>query len=92
MQALADRVGIEDVESLVSVLIQAEQFGTSIAATLREYSNEMRVKRIQVAQEKAAKLPVKLIFPVMFFIFPALFLVVFAPAAVQIYKSLIGVG
>ncbi|MES9899106.1 MAG: type II secretion system F family protein [Sedimenticola sp.] len=89
LRSLADRTGLEEIESFVAVLIQAEQFGTSIAKTLRDFSNEMRTKRIQIAQEKAAKLPVKLIFPVLLFIFPALFLVIFAPAAVQIYKALI---
>ncbi|MES9858472.1 MAG: type II secretion system F family protein [Sedimenticola sp.] len=89
LRSLADRTGLEEIESFVAVLIQAEQFGTSIAKTLRDFSNEMRTKRIQIAQERAAKLPVKLIFPVLLFIFPALFLVIFAPAAVQIYKALI---
>ncbi|MEJ1297175.1 MAG: type II secretion system F family protein [Candidatus Sedimenticola sp. (ex Thyasira tokunagai)] len=92
LRSLADRTGLEEIESFVAVLIQAEQFGTSIAKTLRDFSNEMRTKRIQIAQERAAKLPVKLIFPVLVFIFPALFLVILAPAAVQIYKALITGG
>jgi len=87
--AFADRTGVDVVRSFVALLLQAERYGTSVAITLREYSDEMRTKRIQLAQEKAAKLPVKLIFPVLFFIFPAIFMVVFAPAVLQIYKELI---
>jgi len=88
-RAFADRTGVEIVRSFVALLLQAERYGTSVATTLREYSDEMRTKRIQIAQEKAAKLPVKLVFPVMFFIFPAIFMVVFAPAVLQIYRQLI---
>jgi len=87
--AFADRTGVDVVRSFVALMLQAERYGTSVAVTLREYSDEMRTKRIQIAQEKAAKLPVKLIFPVLFFIFPAIFMVVFAPAVLQIYKELI---
>ena len=88
-RAFADRTGVDIVRSFVSLLIQAEKYGTSVALTLREYSDEMRTMRIQMAQEKAAKLPVKLVFPVIFFIFPAIFMVVFAPAVLQIYRQLI---
>lgn len=87
--AFADRAGVDIVRSFVALLLQAERYGTSIAVTLREYADEMRIKRIQVAQEKAAKLPVKLIFPVLFFIFPAIYMVIFAPAVMQIYKVII---
>jgi len=76
---------LDDVRALTSILIQAEHFGTSIAEALREHSNEMRTLRLQRAKERAAKLPVKLIFPIIFFIFPALFLVVLGPALVRIY-------
>ena len=88
-RALADRTGVEVVRSFVALLLQAEHYGTSVAITLREYSDEMRTKRIQIAQEKAAKLPVKLVFPVLLFIFPAIFMVIFAPAVMQIYRQLI---
>ena len=91
LRGLADRTGVEDLKSLASILIQAEHFGTSIAASLREHADEMREIRIQVAREKAAKLPVKLIFPIIFFIFPALFLVILGPAAIRIYTGLVGV-
>lgn len=85
LRALADRTALDDVRSLTSILIQAEHFGTSIAEALRQHSNEMRTLRIQRARERAAKLPVKLIFPIIFFIFPSLFLVVLGPSVVRIY-------
>lgn len=91
LHGLSDRTGVEEIKSLASILIQAEHFGTSIAASLREHADEMRNIRIQTAREKAAKLPVKLIFPIMFFIFPALFLVILGPAAIRIYTGLFGV-
>jgi tight adherence protein C len=87
LRSLADRTGVEDVVALTTLLIQAEHFGTSVASALNEHSNDMRIKRIQRAREKAAKLPVKMIFPILFFIFPALFLVILGPAIVQILKG-----
>ena len=87
LRSLADRTGVPDVQALTTLLIQAEHFGTSVASALSEHSTDMRVKRIQRAREKAAKLAVKLIFPILFFIFPALFLVILGPAIVQIYKG-----
>lgn len=91
LHGLSERTGVDEIKSLASILIQAEHFGTSIAASLREHADEMRLIRIQTAREKAAKLPVKLIFPIVFFIFPALFLVILGPAAVRIYVGLFGV-
>lgn len=90
LSSLAERTGVEQVQSLVSILIQAEHFGTSIATALREHAAEMREIRIQTAKERAAKLPVKMLFPIMFFIFPALFIVVLAPAAIQIFIAIMG--
>lgn len=90
LRGLSERTGLEELGALASILIQAEHFGTSIAASLREHADEMRLLRIQKARERAAKLPVKLIFPIIFFIFPALFLVILAPAAIRIYTGLIG--
>jgi tight adherence protein C len=87
LRSLADRTGVDDVQALTTLLIQAEHFGTSVAGALREHSNDMRIKRIQRARERAAKLPVKLIFPIILFIFPALFLVILGPALVQIVKG-----
>ncbi len=89
LKSLAERTGISDIQGLVSILIQAEHFGTSIADSLREHANEMRLARIQRAKEKAAKLPVKLLFPILLFIFPALFLVILGPAAIRIYMALV---
>lgn len=88
LQGLSERTQVEQVQSLVTLLVQAEQFGTSVASALRGYAEEMRIERIQRAREKAAKLPVKLIFPVALFIFPALFLVVLGPAVIQIFAVL----
>ncbi|MCW8917645.1 MAG: type II secretion system F family protein [Gammaproteobacteria bacterium] len=87
LRALADRTAMDDVRSLTSILIQAEHFGTSVAEALRQHSNEMRTLRLQRAKERAAKLPVTLIFPIIFFIFPALFLVVLGPSVVRIYLA-----
>jgi tight adherence protein C len=90
LRALAERTALDDVRSLTSILIQAEHFGTSVAEALRQHSNEMRTLRLQRARERAAKLPVKMIFPILFFIFPALFLVVLAPSIVRIYLAFTG--
>ena len=87
LRALAERTALDDVRALTSILIQAEHFGTSVAEALRQQSNEMRILRLQRAKERAAKLPVKLIFPIIFFIFPALFLVVLGPSVVRIYLA-----
>lgn len=89
LRSLGERTGVDAVQSLASLLIQAEHFGTSIASALREHAEEMRTLRLQKAREKAAKLPVKMIFPIMFFIFPALFLVILGPALVRIYTGFI---
>jgi tight adherence protein C len=89
LRSLGERTGVEQVQSLTSLLIQAEHFGTSIASALREHANEMRTMRLQKAKERAAKLPVKMVFPILFFIFPALFLVILGPALVRIYTGFI---
>lgn len=89
LRALVERVGIDDVRALVTLLVQAERYGTSIAEALRGHSKEMRVQRLQRARETAAKLPVKLVFPVVLFIFPALFLVVLGPAVIRIAEVLL---
>jgi tight adherence protein C len=93
LRDLSERTGVPQVRSLAALLIQAEHFGTSIARALREHAEEMRNIRMQTAKEKAAKLPVKLILPIIFFIFPALFLIILAPAAIRIYQGFIlGMG
>ena len=84
---LAERSGVESIRNLVSVLVQSEQFGTSVAKTLRVHSDTMREKRIQQVEEMAAKTSVKLVFPLVFFIFPALFLVTLGPAGILMMES-----
>ncbi len=84
LSRLAWRIGIEDVDNLVSMLIQAERFGTSIAVSLRVFSDSFRTARRQRVEEAAAKTTVKLLFPLVFFIFPAIFVILLGPAAVNI--------
>jgi tight adherence protein C len=84
---LSERTGVDTVRNLVTTLIQSEQFGTSIGKTLRVHSDTLRTKRVQEIEEKAAKLPIKLIFPLVFFIFPPLFLVTLGPAAIIMAES-----
>jgi tight adherence protein C len=86
---LGVRTGVDDVRSLAAILIQADRFGASIAQALRVQSDTMRTKRRQLAEEKAAKVAVKLIFPLVLFIFPAIFVVLVGPAALQIYRNLL---
>ena len=83
----ADRTDVEVIRNLVSMLVQAEQFGTSIGKTLRVHSDTLRTKRVQEIEEKAAKLSVKLLFPLVLFIFPSLFLVVLGPAVLVMADS-----
>lgn len=89
LDSLAARTGLPEIQALVSILIQAEHFGTSIASSLRDHADEMRLERIQKAKETAAKLPVRMAVPIILFIFPALFLVLLGPAALSIYQALI---
>lgn len=89
LKNLVLRTDLEDVGSLVTLLIQTERFGTSIAQALRVHSDAMRTKRFQRAEEAAAKLPVKLVFPLILFIFPALFVVILGPAAIRIFRILL---
>ncbi len=89
LRNLALRTDLEDVSSLVTLLIQTEKFGTSIAQALRIHSDSMRTNRYQRAEEVAAKLPVKLIFPLILFILPSLFVVILGPAAITIFRTLL---
>ncbi len=88
LKNLALRTDLEDVNSLVTLLIQTEKFGTSLAQALRIHSDSMRTKRFQKAEEIAAKLPVKLMFPLILFIFPSLFVTLLGPAAIRIFRAL----
>jgi tight adherence protein C len=80
---------VEEVRSFTTLLIQTDRFGTSVAQALRVHSDSMRVRRYQKAEELAGKLPVKLMIPLIFFIFPAILVVVVGPAAIQIYHTII---
>ena len=84
---LSERTDEESVRNLVSMLVQAEQLGTSVAKTLRVHSEMLRIQRVQQLEEQAAKTSVKLVFPLVFFIFPALFLVTLGPAAILMVES-----
>jgi tight adherence protein C len=80
---LADRTGVEDLVSLVSMLVQTDKFGTSVAQSLRVHSETLRTKRRQRAEEAAAKTGVKMVFPLVFCIFPAIWIVTIGPAAIK---------
>ena len=84
LKNLALRVNLEDLHALVSMLVQADKFGTSLAESLRIQSDVMRTKRMQRAEEIAAKVPVKMLIPLIFFIFPSLLTVLIGPAVIQI--------
>ena len=89
LRNLALRTGLEDIDSLVAMLVQADRFGTSIADSLRVHSEGLRTKRRLIAEEKAAKLAVKLLFPLIFTIFPSMLLVLLGPAFISIYRTLL---
>lgn len=86
---LGVRTGVDDMRSLVAILIQADRFGSSIAQALRVQSDSMRIKRSQMAEEQAAKTSVKMIFPLVLFIFPGIFVVLVGPAAIMMIRNLI---
>ena len=86
-RTFADRTDVESVRSMVAVFVQADQFGTSISKALRVHSDTMRVQRRQQAEEQAAKTTVKLVFPLVFFIFPSIFLVTLGPAMITIMEG-----
>jgi tight adherence protein C len=90
LRNLAERTGVEELRSFAAVLIQADRFGTSVAQTLRVFSDDLRIKRRQKAEEAAAKLTVKIVLPLVFFIFPAILLVIAGPGALAIYRDLFG--
>jgi tight adherence protein C len=86
---LGVRTGVDDVKSLAAILIQADRFGSSVAQALRVQSDSMRIKRRQLAEEKAAKTAVQMIFPLVLFIFPGIFVVLVGPAALSIYEKML---
>jgi len=89
LRNLALRSGVEDVDTLVAMLIQSERFGTSMGDSLRVHSDNLRTKRSLMAEEAAAKIALKLMFPLIFCIFPTLMLVLMGPAALQIFRVLL---
>ena len=86
---LADRTGVEDLKALVAILIQTDRFGTSVGQALRTFSDSLRTKRRQVAEEKAAKLAIKMVVPMMLFIFPGILIVILGPAMIAIIRDLL---
>ena len=91
LRNLALRTGVEDVDALVKMLIQADRFGTSVGTALRVQSEQLRTRRRQLIEENAAKIATKLLFPLIFFIFPALLVVLLGPACLQILRAVIPV-
>jgi tight adherence protein C len=88
LRSLAARTGVDDVQSLVSTLIQTDRFGTSVAASMRVHADELRTKRRQRAEEMAAKTTIKMVIPLVFFIFPALFVVILGPAVITMIHTM----
>ncbi len=88
LRELARRTGLEDIKSLVAMLIQTDRFGTSVAQSLRVYSDDLRIKRRQRAEEASAKTTVKMVPPLVFFIFPALMVVILGPAVITLLRQL----
>jgi len=85
---LGARTGVDDLKALAAILIQADKFGSSVAQALRVQSDSMRTRRRQIAEEKAAKTAVKLIFPLVLFIFPGIFVVLVGPAAIVMVREM----
>jgi tight adherence protein C len=92
LRNLGERTGLEDMEALVSTLIQTERFGTSVGRALRVQAGTLRQKRRQRAEEAAAKTTIKLVFPLVLFVFPALFVVILGPAVIQVVQALAEIG
>lgn len=86
LKSLSRRTGLDDMKNLVTLLIQTDRFGTSVAQALRIHSDTMRTQRYQMAEEKAAQLTVKLLLPLILCIFPSLFIVILGPAIIQAFR------
>lgn len=89
LRELSSRTGVDDIKALVAMLIQTDRFGTSVARSLRVHSDSLRIKRRQRAEEMAAKATVKMVPPLVFFIFPALFVVILGPAVIAVARQLL---
>jgi tight adherence protein C len=84
---MAERTGVQNVNSLVGMMVQSDKMGSSISQALRVHSAFLRTQRAQKAEAQAAKLPVKIMFPMLLFIFPAVFVVVLGPAVIHMMQS-----
>jgi tight adherence protein C len=89
LNSFALRTGVDDIATFVTLLIQTEHLGTNVADSLRILSDTMRVRRTIRAEEAAAKIPLKLLFPLIFFMFPSLFLVLLGPAVINVSRTLL---
>lgn len=89
LRNLALRTGVEEISMFVAMLLQADRFGTSVGESLRVHAEELRIRRQLRAEEQAAKVPLKLLFPLLFFIFPSLLVVIVGPAGIQVARTLL---
>jgi tight adherence protein C len=89
MRHMADRTGVEEISSLVALLVQSDRFGASIVDSLRVFAKTMREIRQQRAEESAEKMAVLMLFPMVLFIFPALLIVMVGPAALEIFRNMV---
>ena len=87
LKNLGERTGVQNVKALTGLMIQSEKMGASIAQSMRVHASFLRIKRGQMAEEMAAKLPVKILFPMLFFIFPAIFIIILGPTVIQTMKT-----
>jgi tight adherence protein C len=92
LRDMAERVGVDDLTAFVAAVLQADQLGVSISKVLRIQSEQMRMRRRQRAEESAQKAPIKMLFPMVFLIFPALFIVLLGPAVLQLMETFGGGG
>ena len=87
LKAVGERTGVDDVKNLAAMLVQSDKLGTEIGHALRSTSEQLRIKRSQRAEEAAQKLPIKMVFPMVLFLLPAMMLVLIGPAMVQIFRA-----
>jgi len=87
LRDMAQRAGVQDISNFIAAVIQADQLGVSLSKVLRVQSEQMRVRRRQRAEELANQAPIKMLFPLVFLIFPSIFIVLLGPAVIQIQKS-----
>ena len=86
LRDMANRAGVQDISNFIAAVIQADQLGVSLSKVLRVQSEQMRIRRRQRAEELAAQAPIKMLFPLVFLVFPSIFIVLLGPAAIQIQK------